>query len=160
MSKLLEALHSGQEDRVTEMLADNPELDVFEAAALGRADRLRELLAGDASLANAFGEDGFQPLTLACFYGHVEAANVLLDGGADPNTLGRNPYIQTNALHAAVASENKGPETRYELADLLLARGADPNLRQGTDDFRPIDAARQDGDGRLEQLLKERGATD
>src|SRR5438552_17324864 len=108
MSKLLEALHGGQEEQVAEMLAESPELDVFEAAALGSTDRLRELLDQEPSLANAYGEDGFQPLTLARFYGHVEAAKVLLDAGADPNTLGRNPHIQTNALHAAVASENKG----------------------------------------------------
>jgi uncharacterized protein len=153
MSKLLEALHSGQEDQVAEMLADNPDLDVFEAAALGRADRLGELLAEDPTQANAYGDDGFQPLTLACFYGHLEAATVLLDAGADPNTLGRNPYIQTNALHAAVASENKGPEVRYELAELLLGRGADPSIPQGRDDFRAIDAARQNGDEELERLL-------
>jgi ankyrin repeat protein len=153
MSKLLEALHSGQREEVDDLLARDPKLDIFEAAALGRADRLRELVAEDPSRANAYGDDGFQPLTLACFYGHVEAARVLLDAGADPNTLGRNPYIQTNALHAAVASENKGPEVRYELAELLLDRGADPSIRQGTDDFRAIDAARQNGDEELERLL-------
>jgi uncharacterized protein len=160
MTELLEALHSGNDERVAELLAQSPELNVFEASALGRTDRLRGLLGVDPGLSNAYGDDGFQPLTLACFYGHVEAATVLLDAGADPNTLGRNPYIQTNALHAAVASENKGPEVRYALAELLLDRGADPNIRQGTDDFRAIDAARQDGDTRLEQLLKKRGAAD
>jgi uncharacterized protein len=153
MSKLLEALHSGQREEVDNLLARDPKLDIFEAAALGRAGRLRELVAEDPSRANAYGDDGFQPLTLACFYGHVEAARVLLDAGADPNTLGRNPYIQTNALHAAVASENKGPEVRYALAELLLDRGADPSIRQGTDDFRAIDAARQNGDEELERLL-------
>ncbi len=160
MTKLLEALHSGKDERVAELLAQNPELNVFEASALGRARRLQELLADDPARANAYGDDGFQPLALACFYGHVEAATVLLEAGADPNTLGRNQYIETNALHAAVASENKGPEVRYELAELLLDRGADPNIRQGTNEFRAIDAARQNGDGRLEHLLKERGAED
>ena len=153
MSELLEALHSGRKEQVDELLAQDPELDVFEAAALGKPDRLRELLAEDPSCANAYGDDGFQPLTLACFYGHVEAAKVLLDAGADPNTLGRNEHIQTNALHAAVASENKGPEVRYELAELLLERGADPSIPQGTNEFRAIDAARQNGDERLEALL-------
>ena len=153
MSRLLEALHRGQTDQVEAMLAGYPELDVFEAAALGRADRLRELLAGDAGLANAYGDDGFQPLALACFYGHVEAAKALLDAGADPNTLGRNPHIQTNALHAAAASENKHEATRYELCKLLLARGADPGIPQGTNEFRAIDSARLNGDARLEALL-------
>ena len=41
---------------VTELLAANPELDVFEAAALGRAERLQVLPADDASLANAYGD--------------------------------------------------------------------------------------------------------
>src|SRR5436190_1384371 len=134
-------------------LERGPELDVFEAAALGRADRLRELVAGDAGLANAYGDDGFQPLALACFYGHIAAAKALLDAGADPNTLGRNQHIQTNALHAAAASENKGEATRYELCKLLLDRGADPGIPQGTNEFRAIDSARLNGDTRLEALL-------
>jgi ankyrin repeat protein len=157
MSRLLEALHSGRRDRLDELLADDPELDVFEAAALGRTDRLRDLVAQDPSRANAYGDDGFQPLTLACFYGHLDAARVLLNAGADPSTLGRNPYIQTNALHAAAASENKDEATRFELCKLLLDRGADPAIPQGTDAFTALDAAHQNGDERLERLLRDRG---
>jgi ankyrin repeat protein len=129
------------------------EQDIFQAATLGQTDRLRELLDADESLANAFGDDGFQPLPLACFYGHVEAARLLLDHGADPNTLSRNERIKTNALHAAAASENKGPEVRLELCKLLLEHGADPSIEQGDNDFRAIDAARQNGDAELERLL-------
>jgi ankyrin repeat protein len=66
--------------------------------------------------------------------------------------------MQTNALHAAAASENKGPEVRFELCELLLDRGADPNLPQGGGEFRAIDAARQNGDEAIERLLLERGA--
>jgi uncharacterized protein len=129
------------------------EHDVFEAATLGKTERLRELVAEDASLVNAFGDDGFQPLPLACFYGHVEAARVLLEHGADPNTLSRNERIKTNALHAAAASENKTRETRLELCRLLLEHGADPSIPQGDSDFRAIDAARMNGDEELERLL-------
>src|SRR5919108_6565033 len=146
MTKLLEALYRGDEQRVEELLAENPDLNVFEAAAFGRTERLRELLAADPSLANAFGDDGFQPLPLAAFHGHVEATRLLLDHGADPNTLSRTDRIKTNALHAAAASENKGREVRYELCKLLLERGADPSIPQGGSDFRAIDAARQNGD--------------
>ena len=153
MTDLLEALHSGRDDRVAALLSKDPELNVFEAAALGRDDRLRELLADDPSLANAYGDDGFQPLPLACFYGHVDAARVLLDHAADPNTLARNEHIQTNALHAASASENKNEQTRYELCELLLEHGADPSIPQGGSEFRAIDAARMNGDERLERLL-------
>jgi ankyrin repeat protein len=154
MTDLLDALHSGRDERVAELLANDPELNVFEAAALGRDDRLRELLDDDPGQANAYGDDGFQPLPLACFYGHVEAARVLLDHGADPNTLARNEHIQTNALHAASASENKDEQTRYELCKLLLERGADPSIPQGGGEFRAIDSARMNGDERLERLLE------
>ena len=40
MTELLEALYRGQNDRVDELLAQAPELNVFEAAALGKADRV------------------------------------------------------------------------------------------------------------------------
>ena len=161
MSDILQALYRGDRGRVDELLAANPDLNVFEAAALGRTERLRELLGEDASRANAFGDDGFHPLGLACFFGHVDAARLLLEQGADVNALSRNEHIQTAAIHAAAASDATGAdeETRYQLVKLALDHGADPNLRQGGG-FRAIDAARQNGDTRVEQLLRERGADD
>jgi uncharacterized protein len=158
MSELLEALYRGQTDRVEELLARDPALDVFEAAAFGRTDRLRELLDDDNERANAFGDDGFHPLGLACFFGHVDAARLLLERGADANALSRNEHVQTAAIHAAAAAEGKDESTRYELVKLALEHGADPNLPQGGG-FRAIDAARQNGDARVEQLLVEHGAT-
>jgi len=158
MSDLLEALYRGDRARVEELLAADPELNVFEAAGLGRTDRLRELLDEDPTRANAFGDDGFHPLGLACFFGHVEAARLLLDRRADVNALSRNEHIQTAAIHAAAAADvTQDESTRYELVKLALEHGADPNLRQGGG-FRAIDAARQNGDKRIEQLLVDHGA--
>jgi ankyrin repeat protein len=159
VSELLEALYRGDGERADELAAQNPQLDVFEAAAVGRAARLRELLAEDESRANAFGDDGFHPLGLACFFGRVDAARVLLEHGADPNVLSRNEHIQTAAIHAAAAANESGADesTRYELVKLVLEHGADPNLPQGGG-FRAIDAARQNGDERVEQLLLAHGA--
>jgi ankyrin repeat protein len=158
MTELLQALYRGDREQVDSLLARDPELSVFEAAAFGRTDRLRELLDADESLANAYGDDGFQPLGLACFFGHVDAAQLLLERGADPNTLGRNEHIKTNALHAAAAAQTAGEETRYELAKLLLDHGADPHIPQGTSEIRAIDEARQNGDQRLMELLIEHEA--
>lgn len=159
MTDLLDALYQGNRKRVDELLAEGKELNVFEAAALGRTDRVGELLDEDASRANAFGDDGFHALGLACFFGHVDTARVLLEHGADPNMLARNEHIQTNALHASAASNEGGANesTRYDLVKLVLEHGADPNLPQ-TGGFRAIDAARQNGDKRVEQLLLDRGA--
>jgi ankyrin repeat protein len=156
MSDLLQAVYRGDRDRVDELLAADPTLDVFEAAAVGRTDRLRELLDEDPARANQFGDDGFHPLGLACFFGHLEAARLLLDRGAAVNTVSRNENIQTAAIHAAAAAAGD-EETRLELVKLVLDHGADPNLPQGGG-FRAIDAARQNGDARVERLLLEHGA--
>jgi ankyrin repeat protein len=153
------ALYYGRADLARDLLPGDAELDVFEAASFGRTERLHELLDADQGAANAFAGDGFHPLGLACFFGHVDAARLLLERGADVNALARNEHIQSAALHAAAASENKDPAVRYELCRLLLDHGADPNLRQGGG-ARAIDAARQNEDERLEQLLRDRGAED
>ena len=156
MSDVLQAIYRGDREEA-ERLAAGRELNVHEAAALGRPERLQTLLDEDPTRANAFGDDGFHPLGLACFFGHVDAARLLLDRGADVNALSRNEHIQTAAIHASAASEGKGELVRYELVELVLEHGADPNLPQGGG-FRAIDAARQNGDERAEQLLLEHGA--
>src|SRR6266516_5710957 len=152
MSELLEALYRGDRARVDKLLAKDPELNVFEAAALGRTERLRELLDQDASRANAFGDDGFHPLGLACFFGHVDTARLLVERGADVNALSRNEHVQTAAIHAAAASGEEGADesTRYELVKLVLEHGADPNLPQGGG-FRAIYAAQPKGTASEEQ---------
>jgi uncharacterized protein len=156
MSDVLEAIYRGDREEA-ERLAAGRELTIFEAAALGRVERLRELLDADLSLVNAYGDDGFHPVGLASFFGHVDAARLLFERGADANQLARNEHIQTAAIHAAAASEGKDETTRYELVKLALEHGADPNLPQGGG-FTAMDAARQNGDARVEQLLREHGA--
>jgi len=157
MSDILQAIYRG--DRAeAERLASGRELDVFEASALGRTERVRELVDADPPLVNAYGDDGFHPLGLASFFGHVETATLLYERGADANQVARNEHIQTAAIHAAAAAEGKDEATRFELVKLALDHGADPDLRQGGG-FRAIDAARQNGDERVEQLLLDHGAS-
>jgi ankyrin repeat protein len=156
MSELLLAIYRGDQARADELLAADPELDVFEAAAVGRTECLRELIDEDPALANAWAEDGFQPLGLASFFGHVDAARLLVERGADVNSASRNDF-KVMPLHSAAATGD--PEVRYELAELLLQHGADANARQ-QDDFTPLKAADQHEDERLRALLIEHGATD
>jgi ankyrin repeat protein len=156
MSELLQAIYRGDQARADELLAADPELDVFEAAAVGRTERLGDLLDEDPSLANAWAEDGFQPLGLASFFGHLDAARFLVERGAEVNSASRNDF-EVMPLHSAAATVD--PDVRYELAKLLLEHGADPNARQ-QDDFTPLMAADQHEDERLRALLVEHGATD
>jgi ankyrin repeat protein len=155
MSELLEAIYRGDKARAEELLAADPKLDVFEAAAVGRTERLRELLEDDPSLASAWAEDGFQPLGLASFFGHVEAARLLVECGAEVNSASRND-MKVMPLHSAAAADD--PAARYELAKVLLEAGAEPNARQ-QDDYTPLMAADQHGDERLRELLLAYGAS-
>jgi ankyrin repeat protein len=153
MSDVLQAIYRG--DRAeADRLAEGRELDVFEAAALGRSERLRELLDTDPALANAWAEDGFQPLGLASFFGQVETARLLVESGAEINSASRNSF-KVMPLHSAAAAREA--DIRYEISKLLLEAGADPNARQ-QDEFTPLMEAEQVGDERLRQLLLQHGA--
>jgi ankyrin repeat protein len=154
MSDVLEAIYRGDSDEA-ERLAAGRELDIFEASALGRTGRVRDLVDADPSLANAWADDGFQPLGLASFFGHAETARVLVEHGAEVNSASRNP-MRVMPLHSAAAAQD--PDVRYEIAKLLLDAGADPNARQ-QDDYTPLLAADQHGDARLRDLLVAHGAT-
>jgi len=154
MSELLEAIYRGDQARADELLASDPELDVFEAAAVGTTERLHELLDEDPSLANAWARDGFRPLGLASFFGQTAAVRLLLERDAEVNSASRNE-MRVMPLHSAAATGDA--EARYEIAKLLLEHGADPNARQ-QDDFTPLMAADQHGDERLRELLIEHGA--
>jgi ankyrin repeat protein len=154
MSDVLQAIYRGDRDEA-ERLAAGKELDVFEAAALGRMERVRDLLEDDPALANAWAEDGFQPLGLASFFGHPDVARVLIERGAEVNSASRND-MKVMPLHSAAATSD--PALRYELAKLLLDAGADPNARQ-QDEYTPLMAADQHGDTSLRELLLDRGAT-
>ncbi|MGH3023839.1 MAG: ankyrin repeat domain-containing protein [Gaiellaceae bacterium] len=146
MSELLAAVYAGDEARVAELLAVEPELDVFEAAAVGRADRVGELLDADPGLAAAWAEDGFTPLHLAAFFRHPETARLLVDRGAPVDAVARNEAIAVTPLQSAVTAANE------ETAALLLKRGADPNFRHG-EGFTPLHAAAHHGSERLVDLL-------
>src|SRR5437773_9654425 len=71
VSAILRPTYSGQKEVIAVLLASGIELNVFEAAATGQTDQLRKLVKRDRSLANAFSSDGFMPLGLAVFFGHL-----------------------------------------------------------------------------------------
>jgi uncharacterized protein len=150
VSTVLLALYHQRRAVADELLAADPPLDVFDAAAVGRLPRLRELLDRDPALANAWAGDGFFPLGLACFFGQPQAARMLLEAGADPRAAARNP-MRVTALHAAAAAR------LTDVARALLDNGADVDARQQAG-YTALHAAAQHGDAELVELLLSRGA--
>jgi ankyrin repeat protein len=150
VSELMLARYRGDEEAVARILADDPELDVFEAAALGRIDRLRELLDADPSVARARSADGGTALHFAAFFAQPEATRLLLERGAELET--RAPaFGDVTPLHSACASGER------ESARALLEAGADPNARQ-QGGFTPLHAAAQNADEELARMLLAGGA--
>jgi uncharacterized protein len=150
LSEILQAVYDGDEARVAVLLAEDPALDVFEASALGRTERVLELLHADPGLARSWAEDGFTPLHLAAFFRHPDTARALVEHGAEIDASARNEMWVT-PLHSAAAASNG------ETAALLLERGADANAQQ-RGGFTPIHAAAQNGNDELADLLLAREA--
>jgi ankyrin repeat protein len=151
LSELLAALYRADGERVAEILTSEPELDVFEAAATGRTERVRALLDADPGLAAAWTEDGFTPLHLAAFFRQPDAARLLVERGAPVDVVAGHETIRVTPLQSAVAA---GQE---ETAALLLERGADPNPRQ-EGGLTPLHAAARAGDEAVVELLRRFGA--
>src|SRR3954447_23099508 len=115
-SPLMAALYRGHTDVVDALIDAGSEIDVFAAAALGRADDLRRTLTP--ATVNAVAYDGWTPLHLAAFFGHLENARLLLEAGADVGAVSAHGMGNT-PLHAATAGRHS------EIALLLLQHGAD-----------------------------------
>ena len=121
-SPVLIAQYHQKRDLVTILLAAGPELDIFDAASVGRTARVAELLDRDPSLVNAFSGDGFFPLALAAFFGFPETVRLLLARGADASQVARNP-MKIQALHSAVTGS-------FDSVKLLVDAGAPVNGKQ------------------------------
>ena len=150
VSAVLLALYVQKGDVLEAILEVDPVLTVWDAAATGRTERVRELVAADASLVNAFATDGFYPLGLAIFFGHAETAQALLELGADINQAARNAMMVA-PLHAAAAAK------QTDIACELLERGAEPNVRQQAG-YTPLHEAARQGNFTLVDRLIAHGA--
>ena len=149
-SPILVAVYHQKLD-VAKALADAAgTLDLFEAAALGRVDRIKQLLRENPSLASAFAPDGFPAVGLAAFFGHLDAVKTLIAAGADVHAAAKNSF-KVQAIHAAVASKN------LAIVGAVLEAGADPNAAQ-QQGFRPIHEAGSSGSRELAELLLKYGA--
>lgn len=150
VSALLRARYRFDRPVLDVLLAADPDMDVFDAAALGHLDRLRARLDEDPARATAFAGDGFTALHLAAFFGKAEVTRTLLDAGASVDTYSRNPFAN-QPLHAAAAGRH------VDVCRLLLAAGADVNAPQHGG-YAPLHEAAGNGHVELAELFLSAGA--
>ena len=182
---VLTAAYYGARDALALLLERTAEdaLNTYEAATTGNARRLKTILGQSRARVNEANEEGFTPLGLAAFFGHVEAVKVLLENGADVNQRPPSRF-QNTAVDAAVAGDhtdvvrvllaaggdaNVRSEANYtslhkaaahgnlEIARLLIDHGADPKATRDGGNT-PLDDAREGGHEAIVALLRSRGA--
>jgi len=158
---VLLATYHGLDDMLGVLLRAGTRLDLFEAAAVGDTERVREALVDDPSQVAETSGDGFPPLQLACFFGRTEAALALLDvlkarsdGAELLDRPARNP-TRVRPVHSAAACRDA--EASLTLLRELLDAGADVEAEQAGG-FRPLHAAASSGRGEVVELLLARGA--
>lgn len=149
-SAILTAKYYGRDEALRLLLDQRPELNIFEAAAIGDTGRVRECVEADPTCVNATAPDGFQPLGLAAFFGNEECFNVLLSAGADVDAEAQNDF-RVRPIHAAVANGN------MSVVRKLIAAGADVNARQQRD-FAPLHEAARSGSEEMVLALLAAGA--
>ncbi len=149
-SAVLLAVYTGHAELVELLLDIGLQLDLFEAAALGKVTRVVQILNEQPGLVNAYATDGFTALGLAAFFGHEMVVKTLLSHGAEVNLRSRNG-LMVQPLHSSVANR------QLAISETLLAAGADVNSPQ-QDDFTPLHEAADNGQIDMVRLLLRYGA--
>jgi len=152
-SAVLAAIYSGRQDLAEILVARGAVPNLFEAAALGRLDLVRKSVDRNPQSVNARSHDGFTPLHLAAFFGHVPVMEYLLQKGAEVDAISTNRAfaLGSTPLHSAVAAR------RLEAARRLIATGASLNAKDSAD-ATPLYAAAAGGNLDMVRLLVESGA--
>lgn len=150
VSGILIAIYHSRREVAGALVELGAPVDIFEASALGLVDRIATLLAQDSALVSAYAQDGFYPLGLAAFFGHLDAVRALIAAGADIHATARNAF-KVQPIHAAAASRNMA------IIRAVLEAGADPNIPQ-QQGFVPLHEAASTGNREMAELLIAHGA--
>lgn len=123
VSAIMHAFYRRQHEIADLLVAAKPDLDIFEATAAGKADRVLVILRTDLESMTRRSADGFTALHFAAFFNRPEVARELIVRGADIAAVADNA-MKVAPLHSAAAAGSR------EIVRLLLAAGAPVNARQ------------------------------
>jgi ankyrin repeat protein len=143
---------------VAKLLRDRgSELTMRSAVALGEAEYLRKLYAENPK---AFApENGDGPLTIAVRHERIDMLRFLLDLGCDPDERIRLANVEEQVYSWGFPLWHAAAMHRYDMAELLLQRKADPNAQVYASGG-PLSQAYGKRDERMKDLLRRHGAKD
>ena len=134
------------------ILAHHPQLDGFEAAAVGDVKRVAAEIQRDPGFVRALHAPpiAWTALQFAAFGGQLETAKLLLERGADVQAIAQTKFRNTPLQIALLTGQ-------LEVARLLVAKGADVNAKQA-EGFTALHTAAELGSEPLIRLLVDAGA--
>jgi ankyrin repeat protein len=150
VSLLMQARYDFRQPFIEVILKHRTGLDVFEAAALGKLDKLTKVLDVEPDAVNDWSPDGFQPMHLAAFFAQPDTLRLLLERGGHIGIHSKNP-LNVRAIHCAAAGRS------LDCVRTLLEKGSDPNARQAGG-FTPLHSAAQNGSVEMVKALLSKGA--
>ena len=150
VSALMQAYYRGRRDIADVILNSRTDLDIFEAAASGRAQTVSEILDRDARQAKAWSADGFTALHFAAFFNQPTIARELVRRGADVAAHSMNP-MEVTPLHSAAAAH------ATEIVRMLVESDAPVNAKQHGG-WTALHAAADHGDEEMIKILLQHGA--
>ena len=150
VSVIFLALYRGDKAGAFAIASKKPELDVFEASALGDVERIKKIVSHDPTSVSLYSPDGFTALALAAYLGQKESVEYLIEKGADLNAAAKNETGYT-ALTGAVSQNHN------EIVRVLVRKGAQVN--HGYEGgFTPLMHAAYAGNVELVSFLLQNGA--
>lgn len=191
ISPVMFALYCQKREVATLFLEAGAVPGIFETAALGELEELTSCLDADADSGGgstsgsgggaltARSPDGFTLLHLACFFGHLACAKLLIERGSEVNIAAENES-RVYPIHSAAACNSASIVTlllgagaeadakqqkeftalmsaamhnNLPMARALLDAGANPN-QESEDERTPISMAKEARHGEMVEMLK------
>ncbi len=150
--------------------------DVFDVARKGTLEQAREILKSNPKAFTILNEDGYSPLTLACYRGNNEVAKLLIDNKCNINGVSKMgtplmaaifksnteiaKYLIENNADLSIEDANGASALiyatnaqNYEIVSLLIKAGADCNKKDKRGKS-ALDSAILLDDDKLIEMLK------
>ena len=150
-SPLLISAYYGRTAMIRAILDQGVQPNLFEACAAGLAADVARLVAENSRMVAGRSHDGWTPLHLAAFFGHLELVKILLDAGAPMLTISNN-----NEANLPISAAAAGKRTA--VVRLLVERGCPPDARATDQGFTALHLAANSGNVELVEFLLQSGA--